>query len=205
MDFQWATPIFHFATAHTAPTRRSIGDRSVEISIPPTGHASDPLASHVSVNDTTCTTQSDYSDHVCHLHSKEACDGSLPPEPELHAHNTSHRTDALQHTCHGFFSRHVHNGVWYSYLCWTFHSHCLLFLHALHSTVRLLMQDSLDISIFPPDCRFKPCPAEAGWINATGSSPLFHFRILSSESSFLKGILLSESLLIILDKSCLNQ
>ena len=36
MDFQWATPIFHFATAHATPTRRSIEDRSVEISIPPT-------------------------------------------------------------------------------------------------------------------------------------------------------------------------
>ena len=149
MDFQWATPIFHFATTHATPTRRSIGDGSVEIWIVPTpihisGYANGLLSLHESVNDTTCTTQSDCSVHVCHLHSKEDCDESLPPEPELHAHNTSHRTDALKHTCHGFFSMHVHNGVWYSYLCWTFHSRCLLFLHALHSTVRLLMQGSLD-------------------------------------------------------------
>ena len=149
MDFQWATPIFHFAILHATPTRRSIRDRSVEICTAPTpihisGYANGLLSLHESVNDTTCTTQSDYSDHVCHLHSKEAYGGFPLLEPELHAHNISHKTDALQHTCHGFFSMHVHNGVWYSYLCWTFHSRCLLFLHALHSTVRILMQDSLD-------------------------------------------------------------
>ena len=149
MDFQWATPIFHFATAHATPTRRSIGDGSVEIWIAPTpihisGYANGLLSLHESVNDTTCTTQSDYSDHVCHLHSKEACGGPLLPEPEIHAHNTSHRMDALQRTCHGFFSTHVHNGVWSAYLCWIFHNRCLFFLHAPHSTVRLLMQGSLD-------------------------------------------------------------
>ena len=84
---------------------------------PISGYANGLLSLHESVNDTTCTTQSDYSDHVCHLHSKEACGGPLLPEPEIHAHNTSHRMDALQRTCHGFFSTHVHNGVWSAYLC----------------------------------------------------------------------------------------
>ena len=47
--------------------------RSTEILIPSTDHANAPHALRKSVNDTTCTTQSDYSDHVCRLHSKEAC------------------------------------------------------------------------------------------------------------------------------------
>ena len=113
MDFQWATPIFHFAILHATPTRRSIRDRSVEICTAPTpihisGYANGLLSLHESVNDTTCTTQSDYSDHVCHLHSKEACGGPLLPEPEIHAHNTSHRTDAPKHTYHVFSSMHDH-------------------------------------------------------------------------------------------------
>ena len=149
MDFQWASPIFHFATAHATPTRRSIGDESVEIWIAPTpihisGYANGLLSLHESVNDTTCTTQSDYSNHVCHLHSKEACGGLLPPELQVHVQNTAHRTDAPKHTYHVFSSMHDHNDVWFAYLYWISHSHCLLSLHAPHSTVRLLMQGSLD-------------------------------------------------------------
>lgn len=33
--------------------------------------------------------------------------------------------------------------------------------------------------VLPPLWRFKPCPADAGWIRATGISPLFHLAMLS--------------------------
>lgn len=101
-------------------------------------------ASHEFVNDTTYTTQSDCSDHACRLHSEEVCGGSLPPEPELHAHSTSHRTDAPQRIYLVSFSMHGHIFSWYFYLYCISHSRCLLFLHAPHSTARSLMQDSLD-------------------------------------------------------------
>ena len=114
------TPIFHFATAHATPPRRSIGDRSVEILIAPTSSSSHEAgfagalisighhASHESVNDTTCTTQSDCSDHVCRLHSMVSCDGSLPPELQVHVQNIARRTDAQKHTYHVSFSMHGH-------------------------------------------------------------------------------------------------
>ena len=37
-------------------------------------------------------------------------------------------------------------------------------------------------------CRFSPCPAEAGWMSATGSSPPFHLRMLSESSNRRNGI-----------------
>ena len=76
----------------------------------------DPHVSHESVNDTTYTTQSDYSDHVCHLHSTASCGESLPPELQVHVQNTAHRTDAQKHTYHVSSSMHDHNGVWFAYL-----------------------------------------------------------------------------------------
>lgn len=76
----------------------------------------DPLASHESVSDTTNTTQSDCSDHVCRLHPTVSCDESLPPEPEPHTHSTSHRTDAQKHTYHVSSSMHDHNAVLFTYL-----------------------------------------------------------------------------------------
>lgn len=112
--------------------------------MPPTGHAIGPHASHVFVNDRTCTTQSDCSDHVCRLHSKEVCDESPPPELQVHVQNTTHRTDAPKHTCHESSSMHDHIFSWCSYLYCISHSRCLLFSYALHSTARSLMQDSLD-------------------------------------------------------------
>ena len=104
----------------------------------------DPHVSHESVNDTTYTTQSDYSDHVCHLHSTASCGESLPPELQVHVQNTAHRTDAQKHTYHVSFSMHGHIFSWCFYLYCISHSRCLFFLHAPHSTARLLMQDSLD-------------------------------------------------------------
>ena len=150
------TPIFHFATAHATPTRRSIGDRSVEILIAPTSSSSHEAgfagalisighhASHESVNDTTCTTQSDYSNHVCHLHSTEACGESLPPELQVHVQNIAHRTDAPQRIYLVSFSMHGHIFSWYFYLYCISHSRYLLFSHAPHNTARSLMQDSPD-------------------------------------------------------------
>lgn len=111
---------------------------------PPTGHASDPHASHGSVNDTTYTTQSDCSGHVCRFHSKEACGESPPLEPELLARSTSHKTDALQHTYHESFSMHDHIFSSHFYLFRISHNHYSLFSHALHNTARSLTQDSLD-------------------------------------------------------------
>ena len=94
MDFQLATPIFHFATAHATPTRRSIGAVSVEIYTAPTGHASGRHASHESVNGTTYTTQSDCSGHAFPLHSEEVY-GESPVSPRVFPdHSTAHRTDA---------------------------------------------------------------------------------------------------------------
>ena len=138
------SPLFNFATAHARPTRRSMVSQSTEILIPPTGHANDPHASHGSVNDTTYTTQSDCSGHVCRLHSKEACGESPPLEPELLARSTSHRTDALQHTYHESFSMHDHIFSSHFYLFRISHNHYSLFSHALHSTALSLTQDSLD-------------------------------------------------------------
>lgn len=138
------SPLFNFATAHARPTRRSMVSRSTEILIPPTGHASDPHASHGSVNDTTYTTQSDFSGHVCRLHSKEACGESPPLEPELLDCSTFHRTDALQHTYHESFSMHDHIFSSHFYLFRISHNHYSLFSHALHSTALSLTQDSLD-------------------------------------------------------------
>lgn len=128
------SPIFHFATAHKRPSRRSPGDRSAEICTAPTGHASDLHASHESVNDTTCTARSDCSDHVCHLHSMVIYDESLLLEPGFLWHSTAHRTDAPKHTCHGSFSMRVHNAAWYSYLYRTSHTDCCGLPHAPHST-----------------------------------------------------------------------
>ena len=137
MDFQWATPIFNFATVRATPTRRSIGDKSVEILIAPTSSSSheagvvgalipiDLHASHVSVNDRTYTTQSDCFYHEFHPHSAVTCDGSPLSEPELLWRNTAHRMDALQHTCHGSASMHGRNAAWYLYPGRT--SHCSLF------------------------------------------------------------------------------
>ena len=134
MDFQWAAPIFNFATVRATPTRRSIGDKSVEILIAPTSSSSheagfagalipiDLHASHVSVNDTTCTTQSDYFYHEFHPHSAVTCDGSPLSETELLWRNTAHRMDVLQHTCHGSVSMHGRNAAWYLYPGRTFHS-----------------------------------------------------------------------------------
>ena len=100
--------------------------------------------SHVSVNDTTCTTQSNCSDHVCHLHSTASCDESLPPELQVHVQNIARRTDAPQRIYLVSFSMHGHICVLYSYLYCISHNRCLFFLHAPHSTARLLMQDSPD-------------------------------------------------------------
>ena len=135
--------------------------RSTEILIPPTGHANDPHASHGSVNDTTYTTQSDCSGHVCRLHSKEACGESPPLEPELLARSTSHRTDALQHTYHESFSMHDHIFSSHFYLFRISHNHYSLFSHALHSTALSLTQDSLDKHTVSSACwaqlHFLPC------------------------------------------------
>lgn len=116
-------PIFHFATAHAASTRRSIGDGPVEIYTPPTGHASDPHVSHESVNDRTYTMQSDCSDHMCRLHSKEAYGVSPPPELQVLAQNIARRTNALQHIYHESSSRHGHIFSWCFYLYCISHNH----------------------------------------------------------------------------------
>ena len=150
--FSAIPPLFNFATAHARPTRRSIADRSVEICTPPTSHANDRHVSHKSVNDTTYTAQSDYSDHVCRLRSKEACDESPPLEPELLARSTSHRTDALQHTYHESFSMHDHIFSSHFYLFRISHNHYSLFSHALHNTARSLTQDSLDMHTVSSAC-----------------------------------------------------
>lgn len=78
--------------------------------------SNDLHASREFVNDTTYTTQSDYYDHVFHLHSTASCDESLPPELQVHVQDTAHRTDAQKHTYHVSSSIHDHNGVWFAYL-----------------------------------------------------------------------------------------
>ena len=74
-------PVLHFAILHAWPPRRSLGALPVEISPAPTrdgfGFPNNPLSSRVWLSDTTCTARSGYFDHVCHLHSKAAYDGSL--------------------------------------------------------------------------------------------------------------------------------
>ena len=81
------TPRLQFRDFTRKTPRRSIGDRSVEIFTPPTpcwnigGFPICLHALHVWMSDTTCTMLSDYSDHVCHLHSMEAYGESLLPEP----------------------------------------------------------------------------------------------------------------------------
>ena len=106
------------------------------------GHASDLHASHGSASDTTCTARSNYSCHVYHLHSKEACDVLLLQEPVLHDYNTAHRTDALQHTCHESVSSICHTFALHSYPVHTFHNRCLFSSCASHNISRLSIPDS---------------------------------------------------------------